>query len=151
MKPGLTLLSLLWMKEGPVSEIQRWGIAASESVDSPWITDAGHPQLYEQPDEGEWVFFTDHEQAVRVAVSERDREWEARIEELATEQDRIATHTIDDRVIRVFNARARLLRSLLSPVSEESGGRDEVSSDASASGAATNLGSEPTTEKGENR
>jgi len=44
-----------------------------------------------------------------------------------------------------------LLLDFLSPVSEEPGGRDEVSSDASASGAATNLGSEPTTEKGENR
>ena len=44
-----------------------------------------------------------------------------------------------------------LLLDFLSPVSEEPGGRDEVSSDASASAAATSLRSEPTTEEGENR
>ena len=44
-----------------------------------------------------------------------------------------------------------LLLDFLSPVSEEPGGGDEVSSDASASAAATSLGSEPTTEEGENR
>lgn len=67
-----------------VSDLQKFGITASEATDAPWITDVGHPQVHEQ-DKGEWCFAVDAEKAFEAGVQAERERIEARMKAMREE------------------------------------------------------------------